>query len=57
MFLTKQMGGAGAAMGAQPGMMDNMVHEFMRIQDVNKDGKLNSFEFAKPTHGGQKDEL
>ena len=53
-FLTKQMG---ATQPGMEGMLDNMVREFIRVQDVNKDGRVSPGEFAKPTHKTAHDEL
>lgn len=48
----------GSAQPGMEGMMDNMVREFIRVQDVNKDGRVSPGEFAKPTHkAGGHDEL
>ena len=46
-FLTKQMGVNNAP--GMEGMLDNMVNEFIRVQDLNKDGRISPGEFAKPT--------
>lgn len=45
-FLSKQMGIKSPDMD---GMLDNMVREFIRVQDINKDGVISQGEFAKPT--------
>ena len=47
----------GATQPGMEGMLDNMVREFIRVQDVNKDGKISPGEFAKPTHKAGHDEL
>ena len=45
-FLAKQMGINAPGM---EGMLDNMVNEFIRVQDLNQDGRISQGEFAKPT--------
>lgn len=52
--MLKQMGGASSAV--DDNMIDRLTKDFMKLQDVNKDGRIQRGEFAKPTHG-PKDEL
>lgn len=53
-FMIMQMGGPSSAVNDD--MIDRLTSDFMKLQDVNKDGRIQRGEFAKPTHK-TKDEL